>query len=290
MMSAPVRASDLDLIVDKVRRAGALAQHLKSHGLITKYKADGSIVTNADTEVNLWLKEALLDARPGYGWQSEEEADNAHRLDAARTFVLDPIDGTMGLSRGSPYWTIALAVIENNQPVAAVVYAPDAAELYSAAIGEGATLNGGAIRASRRAELEGAEAGELAIAAFERRQDSGVEMRRDRRILVRGEAQVIGGRHLEAVAGAEPDIGNEQAAAAAPFRAVGMREPGQSEDRHAQEIERRMLVADPVLDRIVEHLDRGDLPGRRARTAIVVDDGARRIGRPVASGAPWPHR
>lgn len=158
MMSAPVRASDLDLIVDKVRRAGALAQHLKSHGLITKYKADGSIVTNADTEVNLWLKEALLDARPGYGWQSEEEADNAHRLDAARTFVLDPIDGTMGLSRGSPYWTIALAVIENNQPVAAVVYAPDAAELYSAAIGEGATLNGDAIRASRRAELEGAEA------------------------------------------------------------------------------------------------------------------------------------
>ena len=73
MMSAPVRASDLDLIVDKVRRAGALAQHLKSHGLITKYKADGSIVTNADTEVNLWLKEALLDARPALDLQWEHQ-------------------------------------------------------------------------------------------------------------------------------------------------------------------------------------------------------------------------
>jgi myo-inositol-1(or 4)-monophosphatase len=150
-------ASDLDLIIDKVRRAGALAQHVKGNGLITKYKADGSIVTNADTEVNLWLKEALLDARPDYGWQSEEEADNAHRLDAARTFVLDPIDGTMGLSKGSPYWTIALAVIERQQPVAAVVYAPDSGELYSASRGQGAHLNGASITASRRDELKDAE-------------------------------------------------------------------------------------------------------------------------------------
>ncbi len=150
-------ATDIELIVDKVRRAGALAQHLKGNGLITKYKADGSIVTNADTEVNLWLKEALLGARPDYGWQSEEEADNAERLTSHRTFVLDPIDGTMGLSKGSPYWTIALAVIEANKPVSAVVYAPDAGEMYSAAFGEGAWLNGERIHATRRTDLEGAE-------------------------------------------------------------------------------------------------------------------------------------
>ncbi len=150
-------ASDLDLIIDKVRRAGGLAQHVKAHGLITGYKSDGSIVTNADTEVNLWLKEALLEARPGYGWQSEEEADNAERLTSKRTFVLDPIDGTMGLSKGSPYWTIALAVIEDNQPVAAVVYAPDSSELFSAAFGKGAHLNGHDIHVSRRDHLEDAE-------------------------------------------------------------------------------------------------------------------------------------
>ena len=150
-------ATDLELIVDKVRRAGALAQHLKANGLITSYKSDGSIVTNADTEVNLWLKEALLDARPEYGWQSEEEADNSERLTTKRTFVLDPIDGTMGLSKGSPYWTIALAVVEAKKPVAAVVYAPDAGEMYSAAVGFGAHLNGQPIQVSHRASLEGAE-------------------------------------------------------------------------------------------------------------------------------------
>ena len=156
-MAASGYASDLDLIVDKVRRAGALAQHLKANGLITSFKSDGSIVTNADTEVNLWLKEALLEARPDYGWQSEESPDNAERLDARRTFVLDPIDGTMGLSKGSPYWTIALAVVEANKPVAAVVYAPDAGELYCAETGRGTRLNDKPIRVSDRTSLDDAE-------------------------------------------------------------------------------------------------------------------------------------
>jgi myo-inositol-1(or 4)-monophosphatase len=156
-MGTSGRVSDIDLIVDKVRRAGALAQHLKAHGLITSFKADGSIVTNADTEVNLWLKEALMEARPDYGWQSEEEADNDERLGARRTFVLDPIDGTMGLSKGSPYWTIALAIVEANKPVAAIVYAPDSSELFSAAVGHGATLNGNPIHVSQRDTLEDAE-------------------------------------------------------------------------------------------------------------------------------------
>ncbi|MGZ3297526.1 MAG: inositol monophosphatase family protein [Asticcacaulis sp.] len=155
MVSQP--ASDLDMLIDKVRRAGGLAQHLKANGLITSYKSDGSIVTNADTEVNLWLKEALFDARPDYGWQSEESPDNEERLDARRIFVLDPIDGTMGLSKGSPYWTIALAIVEDFQPIAAVVYAPDAQEMYSAGLGQGAHLNGQPIQVTDRTELRDAE-------------------------------------------------------------------------------------------------------------------------------------
>ncbi|ESQ73816.1 3'(2'),5'-bisphosphate nucleotidase CysQ [Asticcacaulis sp. AC402] len=156
-MATAVQASDLDLIVDKVRRAGALAQHLKAHGLITSYKADGSIVTNADTEVNLWLKEALEEARPDYGWQSEESPDDTRRLGTKRTFVLDPIDGTMGLSKGSPFWTIALAVVEDGKPVAAVVYAPDAGEMFSAAVGRGARLNDAPIHVTDRTALDDAE-------------------------------------------------------------------------------------------------------------------------------------
>jgi len=156
MSPVPLK-SDLDLLVDRARRAGALAQHLKAQGLVISYKSDGSIVTNADLEVNLWLKEALLDARPHYGWQSEESPDTEDRLGKADLFVLDPIDGTMGFTKGSPYWTIALCLVREHQPVAAVVYAPDAGEMYSAAKGLGAFLNGEPIRASDNADLSAAQ-------------------------------------------------------------------------------------------------------------------------------------
>ncbi|MDC7677748.1 inositol monophosphatase family protein [Asticcacaulis machinosus] len=157
MIKAPASIEEeLALLVDKVRRAGALALHVKAQGLIIDYKSDGSVVTNADLEVNLWLKEALMQVRPDYGWQSEESPDTEVRLSKSRVFVLDPIDGTMGLTKGSPYWTIALSIVDNGQPVAGVVYAPEAQELYAAGLGLGATLNGEPIRASGKKTLEGA--------------------------------------------------------------------------------------------------------------------------------------
>lgn len=153
-MSASDR--NIDLMVDQVRRAGALAQHLKAQGLKVSYKSDGSVVTNADLEVNLWLKEALLGVRPDYGWLSEESPDNEARLTKDYVFVLDPIDGTMGLTKGSSYWTIALGLLYGNEVIAAVVYAPDAGELYEARRLGGARLNGELIRVSPRKGLEGA--------------------------------------------------------------------------------------------------------------------------------------
>lgn len=139
---------ELAFLINKVKRAGALAQHLKAQGLKIDYKKDGSIVTNGDIEVNRWLYEALMGERPTYGWLSEESPDNDERLTTKRTFVLDPIDGTMGFSKGSGYWTIALAIVEDGLPIAAVVYAPDVNELYAAGKGLGATLNGEPIHVS----------------------------------------------------------------------------------------------------------------------------------------------
>ena len=147
---------DLDLMIDRVRRAGALAQHLKAQGLHISYKSDGSILTNADIEVDRWLKEALLGPRPDYGWLSEEAPDANDRMEKARVFVLDPIDGTMGFSKGSNYWTISLALTEGTEVIAAVVFAPDARELYYAGLGTGAFLNDEAIVVSPHSQLDGA--------------------------------------------------------------------------------------------------------------------------------------
>jgi myo-inositol-1(or 4)-monophosphatase len=56
--------------------------------------------------------------------------------------VVDPIDGTRGFIRGDDSWTVSLAVVEDGVAIAGVVYAPARDELYDAAAGAGARLNG----------------------------------------------------------------------------------------------------------------------------------------------------
>ena len=140
---------DLKLITAAALEAGELARNLRHQGLEIAYKEDdGTPVTNADLAADKLLTERLRAARPDYGWLSEETADDASRLDCRRLFVVDPIDGTRAFLKGHPWWSVAIAVVEDGLPVAAVVFAPEVGETYTAAVGEGAMRNGEAIRAS----------------------------------------------------------------------------------------------------------------------------------------------
>jgi myo-inositol-1(or 4)-monophosphatase len=97
----------------------------------------------------------LGQARPDYGWLSEETADDSGRLSRRRLFVVDPIDGTRAFLNELPWWSISIAVIEDQRPVAGVVFAPELGETYAATAGGGATRNGQPIRPSAASELEG---------------------------------------------------------------------------------------------------------------------------------------
>ncbi|HEX5378444.1 MAG TPA: 3'(2'),5'-bisphosphate nucleotidase CysQ [Phenylobacterium sp.] len=147
--------ADLELLLDAAREAGALAAKLRSEGLTIEYKAGDSPVTNADLAADALLTERLRSARPDYGWLSEETADNPERLTRRRVFVVDPIDGTRAFLKGRPWWSVSIAVVEDDRPSAGVVFAPDVDELYAATASGGATLNGAPIRASDRVLVEG---------------------------------------------------------------------------------------------------------------------------------------
>lgn len=146
--------TDLDLILDAAREAGALAVSAREAGLKIWSKEGGSPVTDADLAVDALLKERLEAARPDYGWLSEETADDPARLTTPRQFVVDPIDGTAAYLKGKPWFAVSIAVVENGRPIAGVVYAPALDELYVATAGGGATLNGAAITPSLTADLE----------------------------------------------------------------------------------------------------------------------------------------
>jgi len=147
-------ADDLSLLVAAAKEAGEIARGFFKQGPRAWDKPGEGPVTEADIAVNDRLAELLQGARPGYGWLSEETPDGPARLDAARAFVIDPIDGTRAFIEGNHNWSHSLAVVDDGEPVAAVVYLPMADKLYAAAKGHGATLNGTRITVSPRSALD----------------------------------------------------------------------------------------------------------------------------------------
>ena len=146
--------ADLDLIVKAAHHAGEMAVTMRAAGLSTTYKADKSPVTDADLAVDAWLREQLTQARPDYGWLSEETADDPARLDRHRVFVVDPIDGTRAYVKDRPWWGVSIAVVEAGRPVVGVVRAPDRGETFEAVANSGARRNGAPIHASAAAVIE----------------------------------------------------------------------------------------------------------------------------------------
>ncbi len=148
--------ADLKLLITAAREAGAIARDFFNKGNAKTWdKSDNHPVTEADIAVNDYLIKVLQTARPDYGWLSEETIDDASRHTAARSFVVDPIDGTRAFIDGKPHFTICLAVTQNGQPVAGVVYNPISEELYEAYLGGGARLNEQSINPSGCASIEG---------------------------------------------------------------------------------------------------------------------------------------
>ncbi|PWR19684.1 inositol monophosphatase family protein [Zavarzinia compransoris] len=147
---------DLALLVAAARAAGRLALDYQAKGYKTWEKPGHGPVTEADLAIDEQLKATLGGARPGYGWLSEETADDPARLGAGRLFVVDPIDGTRAYVKGRPYYAVSVAVVEAGRPIAGVVYNPAREELYAAAEGAGATLNEAPIAVSGRGDLSGA--------------------------------------------------------------------------------------------------------------------------------------
>ncbi len=155
MASAAAR-DDHNLLIDAVREAGALAMRHFRTDLKTWTKGKDDPVSEADIAVNKLLFKRLREARPAYGWLSEETEDNAERLDSANLWIVDPIDGTRAFIEGRPEFTIAAAMVADGRPLAAAVLNPATDELFDAIDGGGARLNGEPIAVSARDSFDGA--------------------------------------------------------------------------------------------------------------------------------------
>ena len=123
--------------------AGGLAARRRAEGVsIAASKSSlADIVTEADREVESFVKDRIASARPGDGFLGEESG--AAGGETGITWVIDPIDGTVNYAFGMPAYAVSIAVVEGDdpgtwRPRAGGGCAPALGELFEAAAGHGA--------------------------------------------------------------------------------------------------------------------------------------------------------
>ena len=132
---------ELRIVTEAITTAGAEAIRLASQGFEVQIKPDRSPVTSADLAVNGILQGRLLELFPDDGWLSEESPDDPARLEKARVWVIDPIDGTKAFISREPEFCISVALVERGRPVVAAIFNPSTNELFSARRGGGLLFN-----------------------------------------------------------------------------------------------------------------------------------------------------
>jgi myo-inositol-1(or 4)-monophosphatase len=142
-----------------VREAGRIAYSRwpgAGHALHSWDKTPGSLVSEADLEVDRFLKRELRRLLPSAAWLSEETADDKARTASGLIWLVDPIDGTRDFVAGRSGWAVSVALVSAGRPLVGMLAAPARNEEWIAVAGQGATLNGEAIRASTRSTFAGA--------------------------------------------------------------------------------------------------------------------------------------
>jgi myo-inositol-1(or 4)-monophosphatase len=108
-------------------------------------------VTVHDREAERIVVEGIEAARPDDAIVGEEGTD---RLGASGiSWYVDPIDGTTNFVYDLPAWSTSVAAGDADGMLVGAVYVPPIGELFAAAAGRGATLDGRPITHSGRREL-----------------------------------------------------------------------------------------------------------------------------------------
>ena len=134
------------------REAGALQKRrfLDRDAMVVKFKGPQDYLTATDGEVEKLVRGRLLEAFPGDTFLGEEDGGQV----SARTWVVDPIDGTSNFARGIAHFCVSIAFVLDGAASIGVIYQPMTDELFAAAKGLGATLNGEPIKVSRTTSLD----------------------------------------------------------------------------------------------------------------------------------------
>ncbi|MBE2319472.1 inositol monophosphatase [Solirubrobacter sp. CPCC 204708] len=145
--------AELLLLAESIaRETGALLRDASSRELrISAKSTPTDLVSEADHAAEHLIRERLAAARPEDGVLGEEGGDVEGS--SGIRWVVDPLDGTINFLFGIPQWCVSIAAEDASGTLVGVVYDPSRDELFSAARGGPATLDGREITGSTKADM-----------------------------------------------------------------------------------------------------------------------------------------
>lgn len=171
----------LEFAANLARDAGALALRYFRRELDYSPESKGDAqdwVSIADRSVEALCRARVAQTFPDDAMFGEEGGGAI----GARTWLVDPIDGTLNFVHDVRYWCVSVAFVEKGVRIVGAVYDPPHDELFVAARGRGAYANGRPIRASSCTALDRA----LLMHGFVQRHDLDAHLRLRRRLLETG--------------------------------------------------------------------------------------------------------
>ena len=144
-------SKELDFAKNIVKEAAHLYIKRRQEPAKIYQKGEYDVVTSSDYAIEKFIVDELAKNFPGDRILSEETY--AGELTDARTWVLDPLDGTNNYARRIPTYGIQIALAIEKQPVIAAIYLPELDEIYTASAGGGSYLNGNRIYVNKSVNL-----------------------------------------------------------------------------------------------------------------------------------------
>ena len=134
-------AAELDAAVAAASEAGRVVKDLYDRAAAATYtKTDGSLVTDADLAADRTVRAILHERFSADPILTEEGQDDPARLESARCWVVDPIDGTDQFVRRTGEFDVLVALVADGRPVAVAGCHPPSGLVLCAAAGGGAWI------------------------------------------------------------------------------------------------------------------------------------------------------
>ncbi len=123
--------------------------------LQTSRKGPEDFAKTANDASRRKLLDELTFARPDYGLMAKGAEISKSKDPKNRLWIVDSLNGSKNFSHGIPHWAVSIALEEDRQIVAGVIYDATRDELFWSEKGIGAYLNDTRLRVSERRHLSG---------------------------------------------------------------------------------------------------------------------------------------